>query len=94
MKSQERKPHRPRRGPDSPRSSGRCAPRGRIEGRSVGDFVVATAQEAARKTVAEVEAIRLSREAQEQFVSMLLNPPPPSDALLRALERHRTLIVE
>jgi uncharacterized protein (DUF1778 family) len=65
-----------------------------IEGRSVSDFVVAAAQDAARKTVAEVEVIRLSREAQEQFVSMLLNPPPPSEALLRALERRRTLIVE
>jgi uncharacterized protein (DUF1778 family) len=49
--------------------------------------------ETARETVAEVEVIRLSREEQEQFASMLLNPPP-SDALLRALERHRTLIVE
>ncbi len=65
-----------------------------IQGRSVSDFVVAAAQDAARKTVAEVEVIRLSREAQEQFVSMLLNPPPPSDALLRALELRRTLIVE
>jgi uncharacterized protein (DUF1778 family) len=65
-----------------------------IQGRSISDFVVAAAQEAARKTVAEVEVIRLSREAQEQFVELLLNPPSPSDALLRALERHRTLILE
>ncbi len=65
-----------------------------IQGRSISDFVVAAAQDAAQRAVAEVEVIRLSREAQEQFVSMLLNPPPPSDALLRALERHRELIVE
>lgn len=65
-----------------------------IQGRSVSDFVVAAAQDAALKTVAEVEVIRLSRQAQEQFASMLLNPPPPSDALVRALERHRALIVE
>lgn len=64
-----------------------------IQGRSISDFVVAAAQEAAQKTVAEVEVIRLSREAQEQFVSLLLNPPPPSPALLRALKRHRELIV-
>jgi uncharacterized protein (DUF1778 family) len=50
--------------------------------------------EVAQKTIAEVEVIRLSREAQEQFVSMLLNPPPPSPVLLRALELRRTLIVE
>jgi uncharacterized protein (DUF1778 family) len=65
-----------------------------IQGRSISDFVVAAAQDAAQRTVAEVEVIRLSREAQEQFVSLLLNPPPPSDALLRALERHREMIVE
>ncbi len=65
-----------------------------IQGRSVSDFVVAAAQEAARRTVAEVEVVRLSREAQEQFLSLLLNPPPPPEALLRALERHRSLIVE
>jgi uncharacterized protein (DUF1778 family) len=65
-----------------------------IQGRSVSDFVVAAAQEAAQKTVAEVEVIRLSREAQEQFISLLLNPPPPSAALMRALDRHRSLIVE
>jgi uncharacterized protein (DUF1778 family) len=65
-----------------------------IQGRSVSDFVVAAAQEAAQKTVTEVEVIRLSRAAQEQFVSLLLAPPPPSDALKRALDRHRSLIVE
>lgn len=65
-----------------------------IQGRSISDFVVAAAQEAANKTVAEVETIRLSQEAQERFVLLLMNPPAPSDALLRALERHRSMIVE
>lgn len=65
-----------------------------IQGRSISDFVVAAAQEAAQKTVSEMEIIRFSRAAQEQFVSLLLNPPPPSPAFLRALERHRSLIVE
>lgn len=65
-----------------------------IQGRSVSDFVVAAAQDAAQKTVAEVEVIRLSRDAQEQVAALLLEPPPVSDALLRAIERHRTLIVD
>ncbi len=65
-----------------------------LQGRSVSDFVVLAAQEAAQKTVAEAEVIRLSREAQEQFVSLLLNPPPPTGALLRAIERHRRQVVE
>jgi uncharacterized protein (DUF1778 family) len=65
-----------------------------IQGRSVSDFVVAAAQEAAQKTVAEVEVIRLSRQAQEQFANLLLNPPKPKPALARALKRRRTLIKE
>jgi uncharacterized protein (DUF1778 family) len=65
-----------------------------LQGRSVSDFVVSAAQEAARKTVAEVEVIRLSRQAQERFITLLLNPPPPTDALLRALKRHRSQVVK
>ena len=51
-----------------------------IQGRSISDFVVAAAQDAARKAVAELEVIRLSREAQEQFISLLMNPPPVANA--------------
>jgi uncharacterized protein (DUF1778 family) len=63
-----------------------------IQGRSLSDFVVAAAQEAAQKTLAEAELLRLSREAQEKFAALLLNPPAPSDALRRALERHGEMI--
>lgn len=63
-----------------------------IQGRSVSDFMVAAAQEAAQKAIAEVELLRLSREAQERFAALLLNPPAPSEALRRALKRHRELI--
>ena len=65
-----------------------------IQGRSVSDFVVAAAQEAAQKTVTEIEIIRLSREAQEQFLSLLLNPPEPAPALKRAFKRHRAMFGE
>lgn len=65
-----------------------------IQGRSISDFVVAAAQDAAQKTVAEVEVIRLSREAQETFAKLLLDPPPPAASLLRALEGHQTLSVD
>jgi uncharacterized protein (DUF1778 family) len=65
-----------------------------IQGRSVSDFVVAAAQEAAQKTVTEIEIMRLSREAQEQFVALLLNPPDPAPALKRAFERHRAMFGE
>jgi uncharacterized protein (DUF1778 family) len=63
-----------------------------IQGRSISDFVVAAAQEAAHKTVSEVEVIRLSRAAQEQFVGLLTKPPAPSPALKKAFSRHRSLV--
>jgi uncharacterized protein (DUF1778 family) len=63
-----------------------------IQGRSVSDFVVAAAQEAALKAVSEVEVIRLSRSAQEQFVTLLTKPSKPAPALKKAFARHRTLV--
>ena len=65
-----------------------------IQGRSISDFVVAAAQDAARKTVAETEVIRLSRKAQQQFATLLLKPPKPAPALARAFRRHRSLIAD
>ena len=65
-----------------------------ILGRSVSDFVVSAAQEAAQKTLAEVELIRLSRKAQQQFADLLLNPPKPKPALRRAFKRRRTLVAD
>jgi uncharacterized protein (DUF1778 family) len=65
-----------------------------MQGRSVSDFVVAAAQEAAEKTVTEIEVIRLSREAQEKFAALLMNPPPLAPALKKAFERHKVLVRE
>ncbi len=63
-----------------------------IQGRSVSDFVVAAAQEAAQKTVSEVEVIRLSLAAQEHFVKLLTKPPAPAPALKKAFARHGVLV--
>jgi uncharacterized protein (DUF1778 family) len=65
-----------------------------IQGRSVSDFVVAAAREAAEKTITEIEVLRLSREAQEKFAALLLHPPAPTRALKKAFERHRALIAK
>jgi len=65
-----------------------------LEGRSVSDFVVAAAQEAAHPTIEETHLIRLSAEDQRRFVDLLLNPPESSPALLRAKEAHARLIRE
>ena len=45
-----------------------------LQGRSISDFVVAAAQEAAHKTIEEAHLIRLSIEDQQRFVELLLNP--------------------
>jgi uncharacterized protein (DUF1778 family) len=65
-----------------------------LQGRSISDFVVAAAHDAAQKMVAEVEVTRLSVEGQQKFVKAILNPPPPNAAMKRALKRHRELIAE
>lgn len=62
-----------------------------IQGRSVSDFVVAAAQEAASRTIEETEIIRLSVEGQRQIAELLLNPPRPGRALKRAFRRRREL---
>ena len=54
-----------------------------IQGRSISDFVVAAAQEAAHRTIEETHLIRLSAEDQRRFVELLLDPPKLSPALAR-----------
>jgi uncharacterized protein (DUF1778 family) len=63
-----------------------------IQGRSVSDFVVAAAQEAASRTIEEAQIIRLSVEDQRSFADAILNPPAPSPSLLRAADAYRGLI--
>jgi uncharacterized protein (DUF1778 family) len=63
-----------------------------LQGRSVSDFVVAAAQEAAHRTVEDAQVIRLSVEDQRRFVEALLNPTPLTPAMERAIDRYRTLI--
>ena len=59
-----------------------------IQGRSVSDFVVAAAQEAATRTIEETQIIRLSVEDQRAFAQALIDPPGPNDALRRAKKAH------
>lgn len=62
-----------------------------MQGRSVSDFVVSAAQEAARRAIEEAQVIRLSVEDQRRFVELLLDPPAPAPALERAKEAHAAL---
>ena len=63
-----------------------------LQGRSVSDFIVAAAQEAATRTIEENQIIRLSVEDQRAFADAILNPPPPPPAMLRGAVVYRNLI--
>jgi uncharacterized protein (DUF1778 family) len=65
-----------------------------MQGRSISDFVVAAAQEAAHRMIEEAHVIRLSIEDQQRFVDLLLKPPPLSPAMKRARKAHTRLIRE
>lgn len=63
-----------------------------IQGRTLTDFVVSAAREAAHKAVEETDIVRLSVEDQRVIADAILNPPPPVPALKRAFERRRKLL--
>ncbi len=63
-----------------------------LQGRSISDFVVAAAQESARRTIEEAQIIRLSIEDQERFANLLLDPPPLPPAMEHARAAHGRLI--
>jgi uncharacterized protein (DUF1778 family) len=63
-----------------------------LQGRSVSDFVVTAAQEAAARAIEETQMLRLSVEDQRAFAAAIIDPPEPAPALLRAAKAHRRLI--
>jgi uncharacterized protein (DUF1778 family) len=63
-----------------------------IQGRTLTDFVVAAADEAACRTIEQTGIIRLSIEDQLQIAKALSNPPKPNPALKRAFKRRRELL--
>ena len=62
-----------------------------IQGRTLTDFVVAAADEAACRAIEQTEIIRLSLEGQRQIAEAILNPPEPNKALKKAVKRYREL---
>ena len=63
-----------------------------LQGRTLTDFVVTAARDAACRTIEEAEIIRLSLEDQRLLSQALLHPPEPSSALRRAFERRHKLL--
>ncbi|OGT41248.1 MAG: hypothetical protein A3F42_03445 [Gammaproteobacteria bacterium RIFCSPHIGHO2_12_FULL_37_34] len=60
-----------------------------LVGRSLTDFVVHSAYEAATRVIKEYEQIRLSLKDRDVFIKVLLNPPLPSKALLNITKKYK-----
>ena len=65
-----------------------------IEGRSVSEFVVGAAEDAARRKIEQTDVIRLSVAGQRAFAEALVEPPKAPAALRKAFANHRRLIRE
>ncbi len=65
-----------------------------IQGRSMSDFVIAAAEQAAEKAIRDAHIIELSLEDQRTFAEAILNPPEPGPALRRAMDNYNRLIKE
>lgn len=63
-----------------------------LKGRTLSDFVVSAAHDAALQAIEEEGIIRLSAEDQLRFADALINPPMPNDALKRAMQLHVHLV--
>lgn len=61
----------------------------KLKGTTLSEFVASTLEDASAKVLDEQHTIRLSKKAAEDFVRLLLNPPPPNPRLIRAARRHR-----
>ena len=63
-----------------------------LQGLSLTDFLVQSAQAAAEEVIRNRETITLTARDTAVLVEALLNPPAPNEALRAALERHRDLV--
>ncbi len=59
-----------------------------LQGRTLTDFVVASVHDAAVRTVAEQETIRLTADESRAFAEALLKPREPTDRLRAAARRY------
>jgi uncharacterized protein (DUF1778 family) len=64
-----------------------------LVGRSLTDFVVNSAYEAATRVIKEHEQIKLSIKDGDAFINALQNAPAPSNALIAAAKRYKKDII-
>jgi uncharacterized protein (DUF1778 family) len=58
-------------------------------GRSLSDFIVGSAQQAAEEVIREHTIVTLTAQDSHAFVEALLNPPAPSERLRAAAARYK-----
>lgn len=63
-----------------------------LQGRSLSDFVVASAREAAEAAIARSNEIKLTQAEQKRFAKAILNPPSVAPALRRAMKNRERLL--
>jgi uncharacterized protein (DUF1778 family) len=63
-----------------------------IQGRSLTDFVVSAARDAAFRTIEDTEILRVSVQDQRAIAEAILNPPEPTLALQRAFVQRKKLL--
>lgn len=59
-----------------------------LEGQSLSEFLVRSAEERARRILQEHELLELRGAASARFVQLLSNPPKPTEKLRAAFEKH------
>jgi uncharacterized protein (DUF1778 family) len=64
-----------------------------LSGRTLTDFVINSAYEAAIRVIQEYQQLHLSVKDRETFVRILLNAPAPSDKLSKAAKEYKRNVV-
>jgi uncharacterized protein (DUF1778 family) len=63
-----------------------------LKGRTLTDFVVSAAHDAAQRAIEDEGIIRLSAEDQQRFAKALIHPPAPNATLKRAKRLHQASV--
>lgn len=63
-----------------------------LQGQSLTDFLVQSAQSTAEEVIRTHEIITLTKQDAARLVEALLNPPEPNEALRSAFQRHDELV--
>jgi len=62
-----------------------------LQGRTLSDFIIQAASEAATRVIQDQQVITLTTQEQKVFVESLLNPPAPGPRFRSAARRYREI---